>query len=254
MPAHGRATLFDNAGKGTVEWLVVKLPAGVSAQDLRLEITFDNAETPAISSPIGSFFGAPDPKAPVRGRWIGSAGGVYYCRLPMPYRQAIRLDVVSSLDRDVELFASALVNFRPLESDFYLHAHRYDFSPPLGDADYVPLYVTGKGHWVGIVMDRPGNMEGDDHFYVDGEKEPSIHGAGTEDFFNFAWGFSHLADLPLHGATRHFGAPVLYRFHLPAGVPFTKSLKLTWEHGSGNEHQGRYSGTVFYYSDHPGAD
>jgi hypothetical protein len=51
--------------------------------------------------------------------------------------------------------------------------------------------------------------------------------------------------------SRHFGTPVLYRFHLPAGVPFRKSLRLSFEHGHGNEHQGRYSGVVFFYLDAP---
>jgi hypothetical protein len=255
VPAGGRATLFEFSSTGVVRWLVMKAPSGVSVQDLRLEITFDGASSPAISSPMGTFFAAPDPRVPVKGRWLGSVGGTYYCRLPMPFHRSIRAELVSSLDQDVEVSTGARADSGSLDpTDLYLHALGYDFNQPLGSADYVPLNATGKGHWVGIVMDRPGNMEGDDHFYVDGEKEPSIHGTGTEDFFNFAWGFSHLADLPLHGATRHFGAAVLYRFHLPAGVPFTKSLKLTWEHGSGNEHQGRYSGTVFYYSDRPGAD
>ncbi len=31
-------------------------------------------------------------------------------------------------------------------------------------------------------------------------------------------------------------------------VPYTRSIHLTWEHGSGNTHQGRYSGICFYYS------
>ncbi|MBN1818091.1 MAG: DUF2961 domain-containing protein [Sedimentisphaerales bacterium] len=30
---------------------------------------------------------------------------------------------------------------------------------------------------------------------------PSLHGTGTEDFFNFAWGLSHADPLPMHGIT-----------------------------------------------------
>jgi hypothetical protein len=91
-------------------------------------------------------------------------------------------------------------------------------------------------------------MEGDDRFFIDGEAQPSIHGTGTEDFFNFAWGFGHLADLPLHGITNQGSSKVCYRFHLPAAVPFTTSCRLTWEHGSGNTHKGRYSGVCYYYA------
>jgi len=79
-----------------------------------------------------------------------------------------------------------------------------------------------------------------------------LHGTGTEDFFNFAWGLSHTAALPLHGITRQAGGPVAYRFHLPAGVPCRESLRITWEHGHDPERgpnldQSRYSGVVFYY-------
>ncbi len=101
-------------------------------------------------------------------------------------------------------------------------------------------------------MDRPGHMEGDDRFYVDGERVPSLHGTGTEDFFNFAWGLSHTGSWPLHGITQQGTGPVAYRFHLPAGVPFRRSLRITWEHGHDptrgpNLDQQRYSGAVFYY-------
>ncbi|MGI8383463.1 DUF2961 domain-containing protein [Robertmurraya sp. P23] len=64
----------------------------------------------------------------------------------------------------------------------------------------VILDAEGKGHYVGCVLNIdnfdasnqeytwPG--EGDDMFFIDGEEwPPSIHGTGTEDYFNAAWGF-----------------------------------------------------------------
>jgi len=117
----------------------------------------------------------------------------------------------------------------------------------------VVLDVTGTGHFAGLVMDRPGHMEGDDKFHVDGETTPSLDGTGTEDFFNFAWALSHTASLPLHGITRQATGPAAYRFHLPAGVPFQNALRITWEHGHDVERgrnldQDHYSGVVFYYA------
>ena len=96
-------------------------------------------------------------------------------------------------------------------------------------------------------------MEGDETFFVDGEATPSWHGTGSEDFFNFAWGLSHTAALPLHGITRQPGGPVAYRVHLPAGVPFRRSLRIAWEHGHDfqrgpNLDQSNYSGLVFCYA------
>lgn len=172
----------------------------------------------------------------------------YYCYLTMPYFKPVRIVIRSGADQAISLVARVTVSaVWPGPGEAYLYARAYDHQPPLPASHYEVMNASGRGHFVGLVMDRPGNMEGDNQFYVDGEPEPSIHGTGTEDFFSFAWGFSHLAALPLHGITRHGGAAIPYRFHLPAGVPFQKSLRLVFEHGHANQHQGRYSGVAFYY-------
>ncbi len=51
------------------------------------------------------------------------------------------------------------------------------------------LETQGKGHFVGInyYVHCPTPMwygEGDDMWFIDGEKVPSLIGTGTEDFFN----------------------------------------------------------------------
>ena len=60
--------------------------------------------------------------------------------------------------------------------------------------------TQGKGHFVGInyYVHCPTTMwygEGDDMWFIDGEKTPSLIGTGTEDFFNTSWcpkeAFSH---------------------------------------------------------------
>jgi len=95
-------------------------------------------------------------------------------------------------------------------------------------------------------------MEGDDFFFVDGQEQPSIHGTGTEDFYNFAWGLAHTGSLALHGITIQGNNPICYRMHVPWSVPFRKSLLINWEHGHDvrrgpNLDTRRYSGVAFYY-------
>jgi hypothetical protein len=76
--------------------------------------------------------------------------------------------------------------------------------------------------------------EGDDFFFIDGEKEPRLRGTGTEDYFCDGWGF-----YPQQGL--FYGAPMsdwgkagsltsVYRFHIPDPVPFKKSLRVEIEH------------------------
>jgi len=248
VPPHQETELFRQTGAGVIRELHVRLTGEVAANALRLLIFWDGELQPAVDAPLGTFFAAPDRKSDVHGLWTGANGGEYYCYLPMPYRKSARIVVRSDAAMATTLSARVIASAaRPEPDDAYLYARAYDHQPPLPNAHYEVMNAVGRGHFVGLVMDRPGNMEGDDQFYVDGEREPSIHGTGTEDFFSFAWGFSHLAGLPLHGITRHAGAAIPYRFHLPAGVPFQKSLRLVFEHGHANEHQGRYSGVAFYY-------
>ena len=76
--------------------------------------------------------------------------------------------------------------------------------------------------------------EGDERFFVDGQKKASIEGTGTEDYFNDAWGL-HVEEGP------YFGVPVAegtglgsrmtgYRWHIDDPIPFTSSLRFEIEH------------------------
>jgi hypothetical protein len=76
--------------------------------------------------------------------------------------------------------------------------------------------------------------EGDDFFFVDGEKKPSIEGTGTEDYFNDAWGL-RVDTGPYAGASVAEGTGLgsrmtAYRWHLADPIPFSKSLKFVFEH------------------------
>jgi hypothetical protein len=238
-------TLFDLAGPGVIYGLTVRAPPGARGA---LAMTWERAAQPAVAAPLGTFFAAPGQR-PARGLWLGCAEGRYYSCFPMPFRTAAAI-ALRSEESERSLAVSAEVRVRReavAAEDLLFHAAAYDHDQPPAGQDYTVLETSGTGHWVGVVMDRPGNMEGDDRFFVDGEASPSLHGTGTEDFFNFAWGFAHIAALPLHGITDQGGGAVCYRFHLPAAVPYSRSLRIAWEHGSENVHQGRYSGVAYYY-------
>lgn len=225
-------------------------------ESLRLEFHWDDDPDPSVSADFGPFFAGSDhgsPRVDPRGTWIGSREGTYYCYLPMPFHQSARLFALSTGDRPIQVTGEIdCLPGSPHVDQGRLHVHRYDHPSPTQGEDYVVLDTRGRGHFVGLVMDRPGDMEGDDRFFVDGESAPSLHGTGTEDFFNFAWGLSHTGSYPWHGITIQGTGPAAYRFHLPAGVPFRESLRIDWEHGHDpqrgpNLDPRRYSGVVFYY-------
>jgi hypothetical protein len=254
---NSRTSLFDIAGPGVIYGFefFTEDPEG-----LWLQIYWDGSANPDVNVPVGPFFacsGSEKPRQDVRGLWMGYAKSRYYCYFPMPFRKAAKIQIRSQVERKISVSARLQCRTEAAsDADGVFCAHRYDHLSPPADRNYIVLDVFGGGHFAGLVMDRPGHMEGDDFFFVDGEKKPSIHGTGTEDFFNFAWGLGHTASLALHGITIQSNTPICYRTHLPAAVPFRDSLLVTWEHGHDtqkgpNLHKGRYSGVVFYYRKHP---
>lgn len=262
------AVLLDHAGAGTLREIRLRIKADDDsvetrrrlAESLWLDMTWDEQQEPQVSVPLGAFFAAPDNSIDVRGLWLGCTDQEYYCRLPMPFRRRAKVSVRSTgaAEGSTAIAARFRWNTRPPTSDDCLfHARRYDVSDPPQGKNLLALDARGAGHVVGVVTDQPGDVESDDSWLIDGETKPSIVGTGTEDFFSFAWGLGDLQALPMHGVRVPFGPAskrgkrtdtgCCYRFHLPAAYPFRKSLRLTWEHGSGNRDRGRYGGIVYYY-------
>ena len=145
---------------------------------------------------------------------------------------------------------------------------------PLG-APYTILDVKGRGHYVGtvlsVVQNQPGWFgEGDDFFYVDGNRDAVIQGTGTEDYFNDAWSL-RVATGPYAGVAVADGTGLgsrmsAYRWHLADPVPFTTALRFDIEHKgwtynddgsvrSGfEEREDLLSSVAFWYQDGIAAD
>lgn len=138
-----------------------------------------------------------------------------------------------------------------------------------GDDNYVILEAEGKGKYVGCnlnidVFERQANDwygEGDDMFFIDGEKwPPSLHGTGTEDYFNTAFCPSQEFCTPWHGLTLYSGDEAgfkwggknsMYRLHINDPIYFEKSIKFSIEHGHCNKLSNDYSSTAYWYQLEP---
>ena len=101
--------------------------------------------------------------------------------------------------------------------------------------------------------------EGDDMFFVDGERLPSINGTGSEDYFLGAWDFGGkpfaygLFGAPIVGAELEGGRWSVYRFHLDSPIPFTKALRATIEHGHANDRGDNFYSVAYWYQTEPHA-
>jgi len=141
---------------------------------------------------------------------------------------------------------------------------------PFGEGNYVILEAEGEGHYVGCSLSvdnvdpTPDGLtwwgEGDDMMFIDGEKTPSMIGTGSEDYFCHAWGM-HPKGYPYAGTSVHEHDPdnpgrhkcTSYRFHIEDPVIFTRSLRVTIEHGHANLQSNDYSSVAYWYQAEPHA-
>lgn len=286
-------TLLDENGPAEIThvWVTIASREPWHLKKLVLRAYWDNESSPSVEAPIGDFFGLgtgeyfqfqslPLQVAPDK------ALNSFF---PMPFQKHARITVTNEGKERVDAFYFNIdyqAYAKPLAADtLYFHAQYRQATPNKGwtndwksngdaivnekknldgDGNYVWLEAAGRGHFVGVTMSVIQNQdgwwgEGDDMFFVDGEKLPSINGTGSEDYFLGAWDFGgHAFAYP------SFGAPVvghelaggrweLYRFHLDSPIPFTKSIKATIEHGHANVRSDNFASVAYWYQSEPHA-
>src|SRR5271157_947895 len=128
--------------------------------------------------------------------------------------------------------------------------------------NYVILETQGRGHYVGCnlsITNFQGTWwgEGDDMIWVDGYHwPPDLHGTGSEDYLNQAWGMQDNAHLR-NGSSileRNTGGyQTSYVFHVENPVRFEHEIKVTIEHGHGNHLRNEVSSVAYWYATEPTA-
>ncbi len=240
--------LADLQGPGIVShiWLTVADNEYGWPRLLRIRVYYDGSETPSVDAPLGDFFAVGHGiEKKVRSLMVrdSSDGRARNCYWPMPFQKSCKITVTNEGRRRVTCLYYH-VDWQKVpslpENTPYFHArYRQSLPAPADGSPYEFLKVAGKGHYVGTVLsvvqaEAGWFGEGDDFFWVDGEKYPSIEGTGSEDYFNDAWGL-HEDDGPFYGVTVAEGTDLgsrmtAYRWHLLDPIPFTKSLKVDIEH------------------------
>ena len=262
IPPGGTLTVAELKGPGQIVhiWNTIAHDAPNYSRLMTLRIYWDGEEHPSVEAPIGDFFGIGHGidksfvSLPIK---VSSDGRGRNCYWPMPFRKSARITVSNESDKRCGAFYFYVdwQKHKSLPKDTaYFHAmYRQEFPCVMGQ-NYLLADIVGRGHYVGTIqsvqMMSPGWYgEGDDFFFIDGEKEPRLRGTGTEDYFCDGWGF-RVQDGPFYGAplwegydTGHHGS--VYRFHIPDPVAFKKSLRVEIEHkGSQRFPDGTESGFI----------
>jgi len=93
--------------------------------------------------------------------------------------------------------------------------------------------------------------------FIDGDEQPTLHGTGTEDYFNTSWCPNTLFSHPYYGYARvnddvgWMGRTHLYRFHISDPIYFDKSIRVTIEHGHNNCLTLDLAGVAYWYQQPP---
>jgi hypothetical protein len=93
--------------------------------------------------------------------------------------------------------------------------------------------------------------EGDEKFFVDGEKFPSTFGTGSEDYFGYAWCCPQLFQNAYHNQTHNDGNNrghvSVNRWHITDNVPFQQSYEGYIEKYYANKRPTLYAAVAYWY-------
>ena len=233
-------------------------------RNIWIKMTWDDDSKPSVMTPVGMFFGTFPSIYPYRAYPVGVLPGYFYSNWYMPFAKKATLEIVNKGNKTHDI-SFDIVHIPLKQSAAELlrfhakwHDGRFKEKVQSGNREIDwPLLVTGgRGRFCGITLhvlnewENPKDEaktwwygawdkktidwwwgEGDEKFYVDGEKFPSTFGTGSEDYIGYAWSaeppFS-LFDSPF--ATQPYtaidgnGHTIVSRFHIADNIPFQQSF------------------------------
>jgi hypothetical protein len=231
-------------------------------RELALSIRWDGEASPSVWAPLGDFFGTAPGANVYQSLPLGlTKDGWWYSRWYMPFGRSAVLELANDgkEERRLQLEITQAPLTQPIERFARFHAkwHRDAFPPAERERaiDWTMVKTEGAGRFCGVMLhiwNPKGGWwgEGDEKFFVDGEKFPSTIGTGSEDYFGYAWGNPALFQNAYHNQTismNNKGHVSVNRWHLTDHVPFQKSFEGCIEKYFSNRRPCLYASTVYWY-------
>ena len=268
----GTKTVFETDKGGRI--LGIELSPADAFEGLNkntdIKITWDDDPEPAVFCPVADFFGYAFGTVSMHSLLLGSINNMNYCYFPMPFDNSAKIELVqrqsgsdteTALNVNVTIWYSQDKRSPGDEGKFYSCWNKIMKSQT--GKPHVFLDVSGKGHYIGTILQAQGLkagmtyfFEGDDSTSIDGTFR--LHGTGSEDYFNGGWyammdRWDDRMSLPLHGSLGYslpFCRTGGYRLYLSDKLSFGKSIYQSIEHGpTGNQFPVDYTSLGLYYSD-----
>lgn len=237
-------------------------------RELAMQIFWDNSEQPAVWCPLGDFFGTGPGVNLYRSLAMGMTEEGFYSNWYMPFEKKARIQLLNEGNQNRQMTLELTYAPHSMEASSYgrFHAkwHRDAFLPEEKERwiDWTLLKTEGRGRFCGVQLQiwnpRGGWWgEGDEKFFVDGEKFPSTFGTGSEDYFGYAWSDWVLFEKPFHNLTiseYNKGHISANRWHIADNVPFQTSFEGTIEKYFADSRPTQYAAAAYWYQAPGGND
>jgi len=286
-------TDINGAGLITHIWITMDCREKYFLRKVLLKMYWDGEIEPSVEVPIGDFFGIGHG---ITKNFVSlpltmnsQDGKAFNCFFSMPFSKGAIIEVINECSKEELVFyyyidyeeydklEEKLGRFHAQwrrqnpcrgisEAEMTNEEFQFGGKNKTGKDNYVILEAEGRGHYVGCSLNihnlrKTDKMnwygEGDDMIFIDGEKwPPTLHGTGTEDYFNTAWCPTQEFSAPYHGiplagGPNWSGKITLYRFHIEDPIYFKKSIIVTIEHGHANRRSDDYSSVAYWYQIEP---
>lgn len=252
-----KKVLFDVKGAGIINRMWLSGTIGVNQiqrRAVRIDMFWDGCLKPAVSAPVGDFFGIGLGLIAKYDNALFSSPEArsFNFTIPMPYRKSALITLTNESAEEVWIWYD--INYLELDKlpgdAMYFHAfwNRNLKTTPGEDCVILPK-VEGTGRYIGANIGVIGDPlyrgtwfgEGEAKIYLDGDQShPSLVGTGTEDFIGSGWGQGEYA-------SRSFGSLVsdrdsdiyaFYRYHIADPVYFHQDCRVTLQQmGSADKNQ-----------------
>lgn len=206
-----------------------------------LKIYWDGEKQPSVWAPIGDFFGTAPGLRQYKSLPLGVTATDAYSYWYMPFGKEAIIELANEGKTPfaTQFFITSAPLSKPIADLGRFHAkwHRDAFLPtePERSIDWPMLKTEGRGRFCGVsleIWNPKGGWwgEGDEKYFVDGEKFPSTIGTGSEDYFGYAWGNPALFENAYHNQTRNDNNNnashiAVNRWLITDSVPFQKSFE-----------------------------
>lgn len=245
VKAGASKVLMDYNGAGVINriWMTIIDRNPKALRAIHLDMYWDGAAKPAVSVPLGDFFGIGLGRMAAfqSALFADPEGRSFNCYIPMPFKKHAKIVFVNESQQDQLLFYD--VNLSDLKTApqniAYFHAYwSNNDGAQLGQDFEILPKVMGKGRFLGTNLSvRADKIYGDTWFgegevktYLDGDNTyPTLAGSGTEDYIGSAWNLGPFSQL-------YSGAPIVdkekkqyafYRYHVPDPIYFHTDCRVT---------------------------